>query len=229
MRQLLFSFLVLCCITANADEFRDTYGNGVIHIEVDSVSQINFYSAPGSKITHRISFLRNAWNIGTHYYHFDTLNAFHTMPQPSWFKTLFCIPSGEYARIDIVAVDSSGDYYRTILKDDSAREVWVKRSKHITFLTWFGFYSQMSSIELPSKEIILFSLPNEKSRQINYTKKMAEDERSSMSPLEVQGSWMKVELQYPDSDPEKPWHIHTGWIQWRDEKQPLIKYNLVGC
>jgi hypothetical protein len=55
------------------------------------------------------------------------------------------------------------------------------------------------------------------------------DDRASMRALEVKGYWMKVEIQIPQRDPMMSWKTYTGWIKWRDEKQPLIKYNLMGC
>lgn len=40
---------------------------------------------------------------------------------------------------------------------------------------------------------------------------------------------MKVELRIPGRDPIATESVFIGWIKWRDEKQPLVKYNLIGC
>lgn len=229
MKQLYIILAILAfSLHLPADEFENKYGRGVVHIQFDSVSTVEFFSAPGAETaSHHISILRNAWNIGTHYVSFDSINFVDTVPK--WFSPLFYITRGEYARIDIIAVDSSNGYYRTILKDDQGRDVWVKKSKHIQFLSWFGFYSSVANIELVSTEIILSDSPTERAHRVNHTNLIPQDGKYSLRPLEVKGFWMKVELQYPDVFPGLPWHIHTGWIQWRDEKQPLVKYNLMGC
>lgn len=224
---LLFCFF-LASIVLSADEFEKKYGRGVVHIRPDSFSIIDFFSGPDAETaTHRISILRNAWNIGTHYTYLDSFMAPDSTPE--WFSTLYFIPTGEYARIDIIAIDSSNGFYRTILKDDKGRDVWVKKSKGATFLTWFGFYCTVSNIEPLSENIVLYESPNDKAQQLDFTNMYPPDERHTMRPLEVQYFWMKVEIQYPDPDPQQPWHVYTGWIKWRNEKQPLVKYNLMGC
>lgn len=229
MKNLFLLFISLGIVNfVFADEFEKNYGRGVVHIQFDSVSTVQFFSTPGATTaSHHISILRNAWNIGTHYVSFDSIHFADSVPR--WFSPIYYITRGEYARIDIIAVDSSNGYYRTILKDDQGRDVWVKKSKHIQFLSWFGFYSSVANIELASAEINLYDSPTERAHRVNHTNMLPPDGRYSMRPLEVKGFWMKVELQYPDPFPGLPWHIHTGWIQWRDEKQPLVKYNLMGC
>lgn len=229
------SLLLLCFVFTSAlvfaDEFEKQYGRGVVHIQPDSFFTIEFYSGPdGAKVSHRIGILRNAWNIGTNYISFDTLQLTTRVDSlPRWFSTLFFVPTGEYARIDIIALDSSNGFYRTILKDEKGQDVWVKKSKGTTFLTWFGFYSTMSSIEPLSENIVLYASPTDRAHVIDFTAMYAADQRHTMRPLEMQYFWMKVEIQYPDPDPKQPWHVYTGWIKWRDEKQPLVKYNLIGC
>ncbi len=226
------SLLLLCSILivnlVSADEFEKKYGNGVVHIQFDSLYLVEFFSAPGAPTpSHHVSILRNAWNIGTHYVNFDSIHFADTVP--GWFTPLYYITRGEYARIDIVAIDSAGGYYRTILKDDQGRDVWVKKQKHITFLTWLGFYNTVASIELNDGDLILYDKPDPKSKRVNYTPMMGTDDRATMRALELNGHWMKVEIQIPQRDPMMSWKTYTGWIKWRDEKQPLIKYNLMGC
>lgn len=224
MKKILLAVLLFVSAHLLADEFEKTYGRGVVHIQPDSLSVIDFYSEPGSPIIHQLEFKPLPAATDVYFPVLDTSRNF-----PTWFNPLFAMKSAEYSRVDIIAVDSSEGYYKTILRDDLDREVWVKKSKYISFLTWFGFYSQMSSVELLTDKIILYSEPGDKATQVDYTAIMNEDERSFMRVLDVQYFWMKVELQVAEPDPKKPWKTYTGWIKWRDEKQPLIKYNLMGC
>ena len=46
--------------------------------------------------------------------------------------------------------------------------------------------------------------------------------------IEIKGSWMKVEMFEANEETEKI-DKKTGWILWRNEKEPLIKFNLIGC
>lgn len=217
-------FFLLTSISLFADEFEKKYGRGVVHIEPESLSVIDFYSGPGSQATHQLEFKPVPGVAEVYYPLLDTSRNI-----PAWFNTLFLMKSAEYSRVDIIALDSSKGFYMTILKDDAGREVWVKKSKYISFITWFGFYTQMASIELLTQEIILYTEPSDKAPQINYTTIMNEDERSFMRVVDVQYFWMKVELHVPEPDPKKSWKVYTGWIKWRNEKEPLIKYNLMGC
>ena len=229
MKKVLLLFIILIGgKSLTADEFEKNYGRGVVHLQLDSMHTIEFFSTPEATTpSHHISILRNAWNIGTHYVSFDSIHFADTVPH--WFTALYYIPTGEYARIDIIATDSSNGFYRTILKDDQGREVWIRKSKHVSFLSWFGFYRTVASIQLIGGDCILYDKPDAKSNQLNYNKMYPDEGRIQMRPLEVQGNWMKVEIQIPQHDPLLQWKTYNGWIQWRDEKQPLVKYNLMGC
>ncbi len=209
----------------SADEFEKNYGKGVVHIQADSVNDIVFYSAPNGEITHRISMFRNAWALNLTRVTFD-----HMMDSfPSWFKTEYFIADGEYARIDIKAVDSVDGFYRTLLRDSANREVWIKKQKHVSFLSWLSFYNTVANIELKEGDVILYKAADPKSKHVNYSPMISHDNRGNMRAIEIKGHWMRVELQFPSEDPAKPWNIYTGWIKWRDDKQPLIRYNLMGC
>lgn len=219
---LCFAFLVNL---ASADEFEKKYGNGVVHIQADSIQKIDFYDAPNGAVIHSLHITRNAWSLDRTMITFD--RAIDSLPP--WFKTEYFIPDGEYARIDIISLDSTRDFYRTNLRDTANHEIWIRKQKHVTFLSWFQFYNTVANIELKEDELILFDQPDPKSKRINYTSMMSADDRAKMRPLEVNGHWMKVEIQIPQRDPMMSWKTYSGWIQWRDDKQPLITYNLMGC
>lgn len=229
MKNIYFTILFsLTTLIVSADEFEKNYGKGVVHIQFDSIYQLHFFSSPQATTpSHNIFIMRDAWSLGTHYVSFDSIHFVDSVPR--WFTTVFYLPRAENARIDIIATDSVNGFYRTILKDDQGRDVWLKKSKYCTFLTWFGFYNTVSSIEPSEGDVILYDKPDPKSKRINYTPMMEPGEPSSMRALEVNGQWMKVELRFPQHDPMLSWKTYTGWIKWRDDKQPLVKYNLMGC
>src|SRR3989338_1278139 len=120
---LLVVFIIAFAYSATADEFEKKYGSGVIHISTDSIYSIEFYSSPESAITHRLEFLPVAWSLTNYYPMFDS-----SANMPSWFMPLFMTKSAEYSRVDIIARDSSKGFYRTVLKDDQGREVWLKKN-----------------------------------------------------------------------------------------------------
>jgi len=221
--------LLLCSLLTSAvlfaDEFEKNYGNGVIHIQPDSFTTVDFYAGPDSAFTYRLHMQSGSWSFSPIVN--GAMMVGTTIPQ--WFSTLYFIPYGEYARVDIIAIDSGKGYYRTILKDDNGREVWIKKTEEVSYLSWFGFYQSVASVEFISGEVIFYERPDPKSLQRKYTQMYPDQEKTTMRPLEVKGMWMKVETRFPDPDPQKPWHVYTGWIKWRDDKQPLIKYNLMGC
>ncbi len=207
-----------------ADEFEKNYGNGVIHIQPDSFTTIDFYSGPDSAFTYRLHIQSNSWSFS------PIVNGTMIVGTqiPQWLSTLYFLPCGAHARVDILAVDSSKAYYRTILEDDKGREVWIKKVEEVSFLSWFGFFRSVASIRLLSEEIILHNKPREKSKKRNCSQIYSPVEVRYARPLEMKGHWLKVEIQYPDNNPDLPWHVETGWIKWRDEKQLLITYSLMG-
>lgn len=229
MKSLLpFFILLMFVLPARADEFTDKYGNGVLHIEGSAWGIITMYSSPNSKPTHTLAVIRNSTYMNPNMIQFDKIKPIDSLP--TWFSCLFLRVSDEEPRIDIVAIDSASGFYRTILKDNEGREVWIKKDTNTTFLPWFDFYKTMSSIEVVSEELILYAAPTLKSKPSNHTDKMHNDEqRAYMKPIEVKGFWMKVELHVPNLGPDVSETIYTGWIQWRNEKEPLIEYNRMGC
>lgn len=229
MKALLpFFFLLTFFLPARADEFTDNYGNGVLHIKGNAWTTITMYSAPNSKPSHTIGVTRHAWSLDRNMISFDDFQIVDSLPP--WLTCLFFRLSDEEPRIDIVAIDSASGFYRTILKDNEGREVWIKKDTNTTFLPWFDFYKTMSSIEVVSEELILYAAPTLKSKPSNHTDKIHnEEQRAYMKPIELKSYWMKVELHVPNLGPDVRETIYTGWIQWRNEKEPLITYNRMDC
>lgn len=225
MKNLITSaFVITFAHFANADEFEKKYGSGVVHIATDSITQINFYSSPGSAVTHRLEFVDGVFTGTPWVAALDSTAAF-----PDWFSTLFLMKSEEYARVDLIALDSLKEYYRTILIDGQGQEVWVKKAPHVQFLSWFGFYNTMSSIEMENDTVILFEKADAKSKRVNYTSIFGRDRVRTMTPLRVSGYWMEVEIEITTQDPVLHAQKYTGWILWRNDQRPLVTYNLMGC
>lgn len=209
----------------HADEFEMNYGNGVVHIQADSISTLSMYDGPNGKEIHTLSLTHNAWSLGRTMITFDRL----IDSVPAWFATEYFIVRGEYARIDIRTVDSTEGFYRTTLRDSANRPIWIKKHKHVFFLSWLRFYQSVASVELNDGDLILYDKPDPKSKRVNYTSLYNPEDLRSLRPIEIKGHWMKVEIQIPERDPLLSWKTYTGWIKWRDDKQPLISYNLMGC
>jgi hypothetical protein len=135
------SLLLLCCTLiatlVSADEFQKKYGNGVVHIQIDSLDGLMMYTDINGDPAHTLYIMRHAWALDRTMITFDRL----IDSVPPWFKTEYFITSGEYARIDIIALDSTGGFYRTNLRDTANREIWIRKQKHVTFLTWLQFYN----------------------------------------------------------------------------------------
>lgn len=222
---LICTFLLLCMADLFADEFEKNYGNGVVHIQADSIDFLQFYSSPNGEVIHSLSIIRSTAPLSKTMITFDTL----IDSVPGWFATEYFITHGEYARIDIRALDSANGFYRSTLRDSSNRELWIKKQKHVSFLNWLGFYQTVASIELNDGDLILYETPDVKSKSMNYTPMVNPDDPNALRAMEIKGYWMRVEFDAPTKDPHVPWRTYTGWIKWRNEKQPLIRYNLMGC
>lgn len=212
-------------ISLSADDFERNYGKGVLHIATDSITTIEFYSGPNSAVTHRLKFMDHVLSPAVYTPTFDGSDEGF----PAWFKTLFLMKSEEYSRVDIIALDSSAGFYRTILRDDDNQEVWVKKAPNVRFLSWFGFYNTMASIEMENDTVILFEKADAKSKRVNYTAIFGRENARTMTPLRVSGYWMEVEIEITTQDPVLHTQKYKGWILWRNDKRPLVTYNLMGC
>lgn len=118
----LFLFIVT---TTRADEFENVYGKGVLHLPIEIYSQVEMYSSPQSQVTHTLHLMHNAWSYQRTMLHFDAIPQSDSLP--SWFTPLALFVSGESERLDFIVLDSMDGFYRTNLKDDQNREVWLKK------------------------------------------------------------------------------------------------------
>lgn len=222
---LTFALFMFIVTSVRADEFENVYGKGIAHVEVVGFSQVTMYSSPQSKVTHTLSITCQAWSLNRTMLHFDSLYQFDSVP--SWFKPFVMITYGEQQRIDFTVLDSVNGFYLTDLKDAEGREVWLKRDENIKFLTWMGFYSSVGAVSLTSNKTVLYDSPNSSARFTDYSSRI--EGRGQMKALEYSGMWMKVELRIPSRDPILSEEVFTGWIQWRNDKSPLVEHNLFGC
>jgi hypothetical protein len=220
---LLPAFCLFFAFGAKADEFTDKYGIGTITLLLDSVTNLEMWESPDDKTpVHFFSLQRDPAN-GPQLI-FDNLK--HGII-PSWFEPMIIYVNSETSRLDFYCLEETPLYYKTNLKCESGKYIWIQKSKNIHFMPWFVFYHSVASVECISDTLAIFEKPTERSGRFNYIIPST-SRRVQIKPLEMKGDWMQVEafeINEEGIESEKK----SGWIRWRNEKEPLIKYNLMGC
>lgn len=225
MKELLplsvFFFLFAFC--AKADEFTAKYGIGTLTLQLDSITNLEMWESPDDKTpSHFFSIQRDPAN-GPHFI-FDNLKQDSV---PRWFMPMIVFINNENSRIDFNCLDETPLYYKTNLICESGKYIWIQKTKKIKFLSWLNFYLSMASVECMSDTVSIYESPTERSGRFNYIIPST-SRRIQITLIAIKGNWMQVdafEINAEGIETEKK----SGWIRWRNEKEPLIKFNLMGC
>lgn len=222
---LLAGFCLLLISSVSADEFAKNHGIGVIHISLDSLAGLYLSESPNDETgSHFILTMQDSAYPSLRHFYFDNLKEDSV---PSWFTPLVFYTNIESCRLEINCLEENAQFYKTNLKSESGNYTWIRKEEHIQLLPWLNFYLRMGNVEYRGDTALLFETPTRNSGRFYFTTTPANG-RVMIIPIEIKGSWMKVEMFEANIEADKAGR-KTGWILWRNEKGPLIKFNLIGC
>lgn len=222
---LLAGICLLFNSFASADEFEKKHGIGVIRVPLDSLAGLYLYELPNDEAAfHFILTMQDTAHPSLRHFYFDNLKEDSF---PSWFTPLIFYTNIENCRLEINCLEETTLFYKTNLKSESGKNIWVRKEKQIHFLPWLNFYLGMASLEYSGDAALIYEKPMVNSTHFYFTTTPANG-RVMIIPIEIQGSWMKVEMFETNENAEKI-DKKAGWILWRNDKEPLIKFNLMGC
>lgn len=222
---LLYGFCLFFASFLKADEFVNKHGIGTIHVPLDSLGTLDLWESPDDKAPmHSIVTTRELLYPTLNHLTFDQLKRDSV---PSWFTPLVFFVNIENCRLDFNCLEETKLYYKTNLKCESGKYLWIQKTEEIKFVPWLSFYKSLMGLYYVNDTVAIYEKPTTESMRFNFNISDA-SHRIELIPVEIKGSWMKVELYETGLDEEKK-EMKYGWIRWRDEKDPLIKFNLMGC
>jgi hypothetical protein len=187
-----------------------TLGTGIVKIEFDSSTVVDFYDNPTNKdFSKRVEFFNdkeiNSWNI-------KNLKTEQTWLKPEvlWL---------DYSQFNFRCKSTNGEWLELIVNNDNGQTYWIKKNLKTKFLTWEEYLKDMFAVSrLQDKKQIIRKQPSDKSAEIKY------EGRDCFRVKSVKGDWAEIFTTDWCEGKEKT-EIKSGWIRWRQGNELLIDHH----
>ena len=189
---------------------RVTLGTGIIKIEFDDKTVVDFYKRPTDKtFTKRIEFFDdksiNSWNI-------KNLGREQTWLKPEvlWL---------DYSQFNFRCKSTNGEWLELIVNNDNGQTYWIKKNKTTIFLTWEEYLKQMFAVErLADYKQKIREQPSDMADYIRY------EGRDCFKVKSLKGDWIEISTTDNCDNGQSKSQIKSGWIKWRRGNKLLINY-----
>jgi len=187
-----------------------TLGTGIVKIEFDDKTVIDFYKRPTDK-SHdkRIEFFDdkeiNSWNI-------KNLETERTWLKPEvlWL---------DYSQFNFRCKATTADWLELIVSNENGMTLWVRRTKATKYLTWEEYLKDMFGVDrLESYKQKIRKLPSDTADEIKY------EGRDCFEVKSLKGDWIEINSTDHCDEGISKTKIDSGWIRWRDGEKLLIVY-----
>lgn len=117
------------------------------------------------------------------------------------------------------------DWYQVVVNEQTNLKYWVKKSSDLEFIQWEKFISGVTAVRpIQADDNPIRQEPKINSKPTNHQL------IDCLSPVEVQGDWMKVKVEPAVCD--KTFEMEgqefvEGFIKWKNDKKLLIHYWLL--
>ena len=203
MKLIIVFVLFIHFSNAQSSEFEVINGNGIINVEfTNSVKSINFYSKPNLNTKIGALQLVEPWENKEYW----------KWIQPDIFKP-------DYHLVEFRYKSETNDFYQIFTNVEGNSTLWIKKSNIFKHSKWKDYFLNVLSIEpINKKKHNIYSRPN-------FNSKITRIDCDSFKVLVVKDNWLKIERSFVCDDNKIK--KKKGWIQWRNEREILIKwYNL---
>jgi hypothetical protein len=186
-----------------------TLGTGIVKIEFDSKTVIDFYKRPTDKLhDKRIEFFddKGSWNIKN----LKTEQAW-LKPEVLWL---------DYSQFNFRCKSTNGEWLELIVNNENGQTYWIKKNKTTMLLTWEAYLKQMFAVDrLANHKQTIRKQPSDTADEIKY------EGRDCFQVKSLKGDWIEIlTTDYCDEGKNKE-KIKGGWIKWRDGDKLLIEYH----
>jgi hypothetical protein len=187
-----------------------TLGTGVVKIEFDDKTIINFYTKPTDKVhSKRIEFFHdkeiNSWNI-------KNLKTEQTWLKPEvlWL---------DYSQFNFRCKSTNDEWLELIVNNDNGQTYWIKKNKATIFLTWEDYLKEMFAVDrLADHKQMIRKLPSDTADEIKH------NGRDCFQVKSLKGDWIEIFTTDHCDEGKNKSEIKGGWIKWRRGDELLIKY-----
>lgn len=186
------------------------YGIGIVTVDFDSTTVIDFYASPAnSKPERTIEFFNdkslNSWNIKE--------LAKHTQWLSTYMNLDYSIFNFQYKR-------ERDDWIEVVVNLETGKTLWIRKSPEIATLTWGEYITNMFGIGL------LESFPQDiRQSPDNDADSVKGDFDNCFKARSMTGDW--IEIFTPDYCNDlvgnKGQQLKSGWIKWREGGELIIE------
>lgn len=194
------------------DSLETDLGLGLVSINFDDKTTLNFYSTPNDKKAIRtIQFFNdktiNSWNIRDLDKHKEWLK-----PEILWL---------DYSQFVFRCLTNNDSWLNIVVNNETGETLWLKKSDLTTFKNWENYLTEMFGVaRLPNQQQKIRVSPTDNSDEIIYKGQDCFQVKS------MKGEWIEIftadycDESYTDSKTK----IKSGWIKWRQGNKLLIEY-----
>ena len=198
--------------TAKPETTNTALGLGLVAINFDDKTTLDFYSAPNDKKPNRtIQFFNDetisSWNIRDLDKH------------AKWLKPE--ILQLDYSQFVFRCITVQDDWFNVMVNNETEETLWLKKNKWTTFSNWENFLKEMFGVaRLTNQQQKIRTLPTEDAEEIIYKGQDCFQVKS------MKGDWIEIyTADYCDKhNTDIKTKIKSGWIKWREGNKLLIEY-----
>ena len=187
-----------------------TLGAGIVKIEFDDKTILDFYKKPTDKTPcKRIEFFEDKaihnWNIKN----LKTEQAW-LKPEVLWL---------DYSQFNFRCISTRGEWLELMVNNETGQTYWIKKDTSIKFLTWEEYLKEMFAVDrLPGQNQKIRKQPTDRADEIRY------EGRDCFQVKSLKGNWIEIFTTPFCDEGQTKTEIKSGWIKWRRGNELLIKY-----
>ena len=187
-----------------------TLGTGIVKIEFDGKTIVEFYSQPTDKsYSKKIEFFDdksiNSWNIK------------NLKEEQSWLK-----PEAlwiDYSQFNFRCKSMNDEWFEVIVNNDNGQTYWIKKNPKIKLVTWESYLMDMFGVSrLDNKNQKIRKSPADSAQEIKY------EGTDCFRVKTLKGDWIEIFTGDHCDEYGSKTQIKSGWIKWRSGNNLLIEY-----
>ncbi|MCU0433672.1 MAG: hypothetical protein MUC87_09490 [Bacteroidia bacterium] len=212
----VFLFLLLAAMAPlrAATNFDMYYGMGVMHLNLEILTEIKLYSerndktAPAKTITFTVS-----GKGKTKTAKLETANT------DKWLSPEILKPENMLFSMRVLSRETG--WYQVMTNNGTHQTYWLRKIEGLEFYTWTDELLKSASVIRLTRDTNPLRTHQGSNVTLPWDMKYAD----CFKPLKILGIWMEVETRETCADGTTK--IKSAWIQWRDDDGLLIDYSLL--
>lgn len=214
MKKLLTLLFLLSGIAAvRADEFSTTYGLGVVHVDLEVITDLKFYGAAEiGKLEQNLKFKSEIVDKKKKRSEATLVSG----NEEKWLEAETFDMTGMLFTMRVM--EKKPGWYYVMVNNTSRQCYWIRIMNGISFFTWSEEVTNCLNVKRKDRTANTLR----KALNSNTTVPYNDQFEDCFEVVSVQGVWMcvKTKKQCADGTTE----IKEGWFRWRDDRELLITF-----